>query len=166
MPQQQDLAPVPAPQPLAVNPSWAGIRVAEYTLDATVLGRERYWLDDLAAVVPVDLALAWGETARADIATSLRVHQAGRWFLVGRGEPLPSMETMANVHPVPASSGIRRQLLSLRPGDRIRVVGALVDLVSPDGARYPTSRRRDDVGAGACETLLVERLEVLTPPAR
>jgi hypothetical protein len=44
--------------------------------------------------------------------------------------------------------------------------GWLVDATGPNGFRWPTSRRRDDTGNGACELFYVEEVHAWDrPPA-
>jgi hypothetical protein len=48
----------------------------------------------------------------------------------------------------------------LRPGALISAEGWLVDARAPNGAVWRTSLSRADSGAGACELMLVETLDV------
>jgi hypothetical protein len=47
-----------------------------------------------------------------------------------------------------------------RGGQVVRLSGLLVDGVRDDGMAIRTSLTRNDTGAGACEFLLVQRVEV------
>jgi hypothetical protein len=54
---------------------------------------------------------------------------------------------------------VRSQLARLRTGQIVHLTGLLVDAVRKDGAYIHTSLTRSDSGAGACEVMLVERVE-------
>jgi hypothetical protein len=63
---------------------------------------------------------------------------------------------------VPATPAIAARLAALHTGQRVRVSGWLVDIVTPEGDRWRTSLTRDDTGDGACEIVYV--CEVATLP--
>jgi hypothetical protein len=77
--------------------------------------------------------------------------------------PIPRQDVIehsANTHVIPADSTVRSQLARLRVGQVVHLTGLLVDGVRNDGASVHTSLTRSDTGAGACEVMLVERVEV------
>lgn len=136
---------------------------ATYEIAARLLGTERYRLDALASVVPVDFALAWGPAADAEVQAELRIDQGNRWFYWrtrGSALPLPARQltaSMANVHIVPVNDAIRSTLLGFEAGECVWLRGELVDIVSDDPSlERRTSLRRTDAGAGSCEILLVQ----------
>jgi hypothetical protein len=99
---------------------------------------------------------------------ALRIGQGGRFFSLSWREtpPLPAetlMQHSANVHIIPANSGIARRLDRVRRGEIVRLEGRLVDGERGDGMEFRTSLTRSDTGGGACEVLLVEDLAVLAP---
>lgn len=139
---------------------------AGFSATVRVLARERYYIDRLAPVAPVDLAVGWGPMSDSAVIDALDISQSAR-FYYWRGDALPiprkDIEThSANWHMVPASTAIGRALRRLRAGEVIRVSGRLVDVEDPDGGGARTSLRRDDTGAGACEIILVDSLETLS----
>lgn len=136
---------------------------ASYEIAGRLLSTERYRLDALAPVAPVDFALAWGPAASEDVQAELRVTQGNRWFYWRtRGDrfPLPRRElvaNMANVHVIPADDDARAALLAFDAGECVWLRGTLVDIVGehdPSLSRR-TSRTRTDSGPGSCEILLV-----------
>lgn len=77
-------------------------------------------------------------------------------------EPAQTMiDAAANWHMVPASASLARQLEKVRKGDIIVLQGTLIDLESPDHQRIRTSLTRGDTGAGACEVVWVEKIEIV-----
>jgi hypothetical protein len=65
------------------------------------------------------------------------------------------------MHMIPATPLIERRLTALRPNDVVRLRGYLVEAEAPDGWRWRSSLSREDTGAGACEVVWVEALELL-----
>jgi hypothetical protein len=80
-----------------------------------------------------------------------------RWS--GSGPPLPPpimVEHSANMHLIPSSSAVWRQLKSVRAGHVVRFSGYLVSARADDGWRWDSSLTRQDSGPGACELVGVE----------
>lgn len=137
---------------------------AHYDITARVLGRERYRIDLLSSLVPVDLALGWGPMSDGRVLAPLEIGQAARFYWVHwpREPPLPPVEILqhsANLHAIPADRATERALERLRTGEVVRLTGELVDGRRDDGAYINTSMTRTDTGPGACEVMLVRTLE-------
>lgn len=124
----------------------------------------------MGALVPVDLALAWGKASDPEWVRHLKVEQSGRVYRWSfpRGTPLDqrTIETSsANMHIMPASPEILRKLESVARGDVVRISGFLVDiskdpLGDEEGFYWRSSRVRTDTGLGACELILVTAVEI------
>jgi hypothetical protein len=141
---------------------------AEYEITARVLSREDYRWDPMAELAPVDLALGWGPMSDSRVLRSMEISQGARfysWRPITREMPIESADVTrhsANTHVIPASPLIRSKLARLRSeGQVVRLSGLLVDGVRDDGAKVRTSLTRRDSGAGACEVLLVQQIEIL-----
>jgi hypothetical protein len=140
-----------------------GFRVlprAAFRAEVRVLARERYRLDALAEVAPLDIAVGWGPLSDTAVLDELRISQSGRFFHWRAKElplPLNVIEThLANWHLVPANDSVWRQLRRIRVGDVVTLEGLLVDLDSAETGLRSTSLTRADSGAGACEIVWVE----------
>jgi len=134
--------------------------LAGFSLQARVLAREDYAFGREAALSPTDLALGWAGMADEATLARLEISQPGRWYHYRwQGEPpLPQDEiarSSANMHLIPADAAVARALRTVRPGDRVRVEGWLVEASAPDGWRWRSSLSRDDQGGGACELVYV-----------
>ncbi len=137
--------------------------VASFELDARVLARERYRFDRSADISPIDLALGWGPMSNQEVIDQIKITQSRRfyWWRVKR-YPIPRrqiIENSANMHMVPANDDVRDQLYSLRRGELITISGYLANVTSGDFT-WRTSTTRTDAGAGACEIVWVEHIEV------
>ena len=73
------------------------------------------------------------------------------------------MYQLSNNHLISDDELIRDQVRDIQVGDQIRVRGYLASYSSDKGGRRGTSTTRLDTGDGACETLFVERFEIVQP---
>jgi hypothetical protein len=157
-------APLQSPVPASLPPfQLAASRLqplAGFSIDARVLSREDYRFGREADLSPTDLALGWGRMREDAVLSRLSISQSSRWYhYQWAGEPpLAPMEiarSSANMHLIPASAAAASALHHVRPGDRVRIDGWLVEATASDGWRWRSSLTRDDVGAGACEVVYV-----------
>ena len=65
------------------------------------------------------------------------------------------------MHMIPSSREMARRLEAVKPGDLVRLRGYLVRAEAQDGWRWQSSLTREDTGAGACELIFLQELEVL-----
>lgn len=141
------------------------IPIFSYKIGARVLSRERYYFDKGAEIAPVDLALGWGKMSNDSLLhrANIKISQGGRYYhwwapdfnSLSRAE----IETQsANVHLIPLTTQIKKQLLNIDQGDYVYIEGDLVNVIAPDGATMNSSITRFDTGAGACEIILVKKV--------
>lgn len=137
--------------------------LADYSIRARVLGAEHYRFDQVADLVPIDLALGWMSMSDSRILDRIHLFQLGRRFYYWMPGGVLSAETAkisaANTHVIPADDEILRQLMELKEGDLVRLTGQLVEVTGPKGFTMRSSLRRDDSGDGACEILYVQRVQ-------
>lgn len=136
---------------------------AELEIDGVVAGAERYRLDRFAQLSPVDVVMTWGNLP--EIEDRVSYTQTGRFYLwtAERTVNRRRVETQsANMHLIPATRNLARALGGLDRGDEVRLRGLLVDADGDDGWRVRTSLTRNDTGAGGCEVIWVEELQVGT----
>jgi hypothetical protein len=144
---------------------WKLTARARYDITARILSREDYRFDALADLVPEDLALGWGPMSDNRVLSAFRISQSVRFYSWRplKALPIPRQEVIehsANTHVIPANPEVRSQLAQLRVGQVVHLTGTLVDGRRDDGASVRTSLTRSDSGPGACEVMLVERVEV------
>ncbi len=161
-PLQSPLDPAMTPRPFL---DATVIPLAGFSLQARVLSREDYSMDEGARYAPVDLALGWGPMANPAIENTLKISQGGRWFNYrwdSNEPPLPLgtiISHAANMHMVPADAKIAKALEDVSAGDTIRVHGWLVRIERGDGFHWQSSLTREDSGNGACELVYVCAVE-------
>ncbi len=147
---------------------------AAYRITGYAVETSRHLLDEWDAVLPMDLALAWGPVADPEVLRHMKFHLSRRyvsWWHDGTpgGPAMPVIQShVANHHLVPAGEDVARDLGRIRVGDLVTLRGKLVDVEIADRAgkvvfRSRTSLTRDDVGSGACEQIWVEGVEVDRP---
>lgn len=140
--------------------------VANYSFKARVLSTESYWFDGGADLSPVDLAIGWGVMSDSSIINQLSFSHGGRFFNYRydasfTGSPSQIVDHVGNVHVVPANDDIESQIKGLRKGELVKVTGKLVVATKNNGWRWQTSLTRADSGAGACELMYVEKVELI-----
>ena len=138
---------------------------AHFVVTARVLSREDYSWDTDAKLIPEDLALGWGRMSDSSVLASIKITQSDRFYYWHVDQfPIPRREietSSANMHMIPADTGVKRELEQVRVGQIVHFEGFLVDASRPGGWHWKTSMTRDDVGAGACELVYVERFDVV-----
>lgn len=138
---------------------------ARFTVTARVLARDDYSLGADAKLIPEDLALGWGRMSDSAVLASIEITQSGRFYYWHvKSFPIPRREietSSANMHMIPADAGVKRELEQIRPGQIIHFKGFLVDASRKNGWSWKTSMTRDDVGAGACELVYVDSINIV-----
>lgn len=141
---------------------------ASYDITARILSREDYHFDALSDLIPEDLALGWGAMSDNRMLAHFHISQGGRfysWQSLGV-LPIPRQQVVqqsANTHVIPIDTAVRHELAALRVGQVVHLTGTLVDGQRDDGMTIRTSLTRSDEGAGACEIMLVESVDVVDP---
>jgi hypothetical protein len=73
------------------------------------------------------------------------------------------MDKLSNNHLISDDDFIREQVSGVNIGDQIRVQGWLASYSNEGGGKRGTSTTRTDTGDGACETIYVEKFEIVEP---
>jgi len=134
--------------------------LAGFSVEARVLSREDYRLGRESDLSPTDLALGWGRMRDDTVLAHLDIDQSNRWYHYRwqGAPPIPVDEIVrssANMHMIPSSDVVAKELARVRKGDRVRIEGWLVEADAPDGWRWRSSLTREDSGSGACEVVYV-----------
>ena len=154
--------------PVIVLGRWTLTPRATYDITARILSREDYRLDPMSGLAPLDLALGWGPMSDNQVLKAFKISQGARfysWRPVAESLPIELGEVTrysANTHIIPANDAVAAKLARLRlAGQVVHLTGLLVDGARDDGMTIRTSLNREDSGAGACEFMLVQQVEVL-----
>ena len=154
--------------PVIVLGRWTLTPRATYDITARILSREDYRFDPMSGLAPLDLALGWGPMSDNQVLKAFKISQGARfysWRPVAESLPIELGEVTqysANTHIIPANDAVAAKLARLRLGGQVvHLTGLLVDGARDDGMTIRTSLTREDSGAGACEFMLVQQVEVL-----
>jgi hypothetical protein len=138
--------------------------LAAFDIAAVVAGTERYRMDDGAFLCPVDLVMTWGNLPEEPYKSRVSYGQMTRyyfWRTPTTDIDLAYIRThSANMHMIPANPNVRKALLAVDEGDRVRVRGLLVNVLREDGFNWKSSTTRQDDGPGACELIWVEEIQI------
>jgi hypothetical protein len=140
--------------------------LAEFEFDARLISLAWYAGGVEARYSPVDLGIGWGRMSDSAHLDALEWRHGTRFlnYRYANAPPIPQPElnrSIANLHVLPASEAVLRQIEALRPGQRIVGRGTLVAARRDDGWNWTSSLRRDDTGAGACELILLSEIYAL-----
>ena len=152
------------PEPI-VKDGYLITPLATFEIEARVLSAKRYRLGRESDLSPVDLALGWGPMSNQAILDQISISQSGRFYYWRSKElPIPPnaiSSHSANMHLIPATGEIERELKRVGKGNIVSFEGYLVKIEATDGWHWRSSLTRSDTGNGACEVVYVERLSVL-----
>jgi hypothetical protein len=133
---------------------------------ARVMSSKAYRWGREGALLPEDLALAWGPVLAPPYAGRLSFSQYSRFFFWRTKDLSLDRGTIvshtANVHVFPRTGRLKRAVRAVTKGDLVRLEGFLVDIDGADGTdfQWRTSTTRADEGPNSCETIYLERLTV------
>jgi hypothetical protein len=139
--------------------------LADFSVEARVLSRHDYSLGIESDLAPTDFALGWRRMSDSAVIDRLDIEQSARFYTYHWSDapPIPADEIVrssANMHLVPADASVAHEIARVRTGDVVALRGRLIEARRRDGWHWRSSLRRDDSGAGACELVLVESVEV------
>jgi len=142
--------------------------VAKYDISAEVVGRKNYYTGFDSEFEPTDLALAWGKLVDDNYNQDIKYSQSGRWyhFRYGPNAKLPDQyiaDHSANVHIIPGSNNIKQAVRRIKKGQLVHIEGYLINVNAKDKGqdwKQRTSIVRTDSGAGACEIMYVQKIQI------
>jgi hypothetical protein len=141
--------------------------LADFNIRARVLSKKTYRTGREAQLSPIDLALGWGPMSDERVLERVSIRQSNRWyFWQVREFPIPRREierNSANMHLIPATSGIADQLRVVRKGHIVEFSGKLIRAEGENNWRWTSSLTREDTGDNACELVWVEEFRVVEP---
>ena len=139
--------------------------LAEFRVRAKVLSKENYRHGREADLSPTDLALGWGRMSDESVLKDIKISQSGRWYMWRVKEfPIPRRELethSSNMHIIPATPQVERELKKVRKGQIVEFNGYLVNVSADDGWSWQSSLTREDTGNHACEIVYVEHLSIV-----
>jgi hypothetical protein len=113
-----------------------------------------------------DICVIWGDNVDTEIYREMDFKNTAwtcwaSWPDRGLGQVF-QQDQLSNNHLLADDPAVQHAILAARPGDQVHFKGYLAEYRNPaNGFRRGTSTRRDDRGNGACETVYVERFDVV-----
>lgn len=149
-----------------------------YQISGLVVNRFDYTKISLRksdAIFPLDLCIIWGENLANNVfkEPSLRFRQDARFCWAMWTKKIDfNMNKISNNHLVINNDYILNQTFDINEGDQVKITGKLVnaEIKNVDGkiekydfseTKMKSSTNREDDGAGACEIIYVEKIEIL-----
>lgn len=142
------------------------ILIPEALFDVTgvVLGKKRYlpWGDYHMA--PWDVGIGWGAMSDPDNLSQVSFWQRNRFmhYRYGAGASVSKhtiIPNSSNIHIIPGNDIVKAQMADVKEGNLVRMTGFLVNVVDGETV-LKTSLDRTDTGAGACEILYVQAIDL------
>jgi len=115
----------------------------------------------------LDVCVVWGDNAAGDHIRKLNFWN-GIFTCNVETRDLDAwnqfrMNQLSNNHLLSDDDYVREQVMGIRVGDQIRVQGWLASYSNETGSKRGTSTTREDTGDGACETIFIDRFEIVQP---
>lgn len=128
-------------------------------------GNSRMHLQSNDHLNMLDVCVVWGENATGDhlrkldywngiFTCNVKTRDNDAWAAF-------DMNKLSNNHLLSNDEFVRDQVMDIQIGDQIRVRGWLASYGSEGGGKRGTSTVRTDTGNGACETIFVDRFEIV-----
>ena len=150
----------------------------KYSISGLVVSRFDYSKVSLERVVqafPVDFCIIWGSNVANRIyqLKTIRFSQDCRWCQVEWNQPVNGfkMDELSNNHLLVDNQVLEKRIRSILRGDQVRISGLLVslkavntsqnDTFNPPYMTWKSSVTRTDSGAGACEVIYVQDVQIL-----
>ncbi|MCB0413354.1 MAG: hypothetical protein KDD50_03415 [Bdellovibrionales bacterium] len=145
----------------------------DYTLNGLVVSMNEFegsrgfvhslWEDDLNVA---DLCVVWGKNVNAEILNAFNFSNGSFtcYFSTNNSQLFNqfNQEKLSNNHLLAVNEDIREKLVKLKIGDQIQIQGWLSKYSHSGGFKRGTSTTRTDKGDGACETIYVNSVNVLS----
>ncbi len=140
------------------------IPAALFDVTGVVLGKKRYLPWGEYHMAPWDIGIGWGAMSDPDNLSQVSFWQRNRfmYFRYGGGASVNKhmiIPNHSNIHIIPANDRVRDQISEVKRGNLVRMTGFLVHVMDGD-IFLKTSLERHDTGAGACEILYVQSIDL------
>lgn len=149
----------------------------EYEISALVVHKMDYRIFSIYktdSVFPMDLCMLWGKNVEDKIYQdkALSFSQDMRFCFARWTRDLNfNTDEISNTHLVIKDADLRKKINQISVGDQVRIKGKLVNVEAknlgspgkydPANLSLNSSTTREDSGAGACEIIYVEELDIL-----
>lgn len=154
------------PKLLKKDGNYSIYAVADFKLKARILSVEKYNFGKDSEFSPIDIVAGWKQMSKKDLLDKVKISQATRfYFWYADRQTYQSYKEIissqsANMHLVPSSDEIDKQIKKLKKNHAVIITGKLI-VINDKNWRWQTSTSRYDTGNGACEIIWVEQVQIL-----
>ena len=132
---------------------WVLTGLAQYTIQARLLSKACYHWDAATKLSPIDLVLGWGAMADPALSRQIQIAQAFRWYTIKIPPQLQQRNSeiqasIANIHILPGSSTIEKQIKAAPLGAILTLRGFLIEGKGPQGQSWRSSLSQTGTEAG------------------
>lgn len=143
--------------------------LAKYEIRARIVDAQRYYFDGSSFLSPIDFGVVWGPASdqRVIDKTQFNISDRFLWMNPDPTGPMSGDHIMshgANMHLIPASDEVLRNLKGCKTGQGVELKGFLVEINRADGWHWKSSLSRTDTLDGACEVMWVESVRTVPEP--
>ena len=144
--------------------SLEGVVVSTHNADAFLdMAHHEEWRDFINIR---DLCIIWGDNVKSGVYKDMQFENGNwtcwySWPNANVRQRFHNNE-LSNNHLLAEEESVKRAIMEAQPGDHIHIEGMLVNYTNPaNGFKRGTSITRTDTGQGACETIYVEKFDII-----
>jgi len=144
--------------------SLEGVVVSTHNADAFLdMAHHEEWRDFINIR---DLCIIWGNNVKSGVYKDMQFENGNWtcWYSWPNANVRQRFKNnqLSNNHLLTGEESVKRAIMEAKPGDHIHIEGMLVNYAnSANGFKRGTSISRTDTGQGACETIYVEKFDII-----
>lgn len=144
--------------------SLEGVVVSTHNADAFLdMAHHEEWRDFINIR---DLCVIWGDNVKSGVYEDMQFENGNWtcWYSWPNSNVRQRFQNnqLSNNHLLAGEESIKKAIMEAQPGDHIHIEGMLVNYANPaNGFKRGTSITRTDTGQGACETIYVEKFDII-----
>lgn len=154
------------------NNDYVATPLYDYKISGIVVSKHDYGGDEGSLSKPIryDLCMVWGSnvTDKTYLSPDISFSQDNRFCNYHYSKPVDfNIRQISNNHLVTTDEAVLKVIESIETGDEVMITGMLINLFASPRATdasnrsWSSSTNRDDTGAGACEVIYVESIDIL-----
>ena len=141
-----------------------GVVVSTHNADAFLdMAHHEEWRDFINMR---DLCVIWGDNVKSGVYKDMQFENGNWtcWYSWPNANVRQRFQNneLSNNHLLAGEEFVKSAIMEAQPGDHIYIEGMLVNYANPaNGFKRGTSITRTDTGQGACETIYVEKFDII-----
>jgi hypothetical protein len=136
--------------------------LARYELQGLAVSTRFYAFDPYREIMPMDVGVVFGPVMQG--LQSIKFWHGNRFLKWSHSSDFQVenhwLDAMTNNHLIPSSKNQLRALRDIEAGDKVRMVGELVNVWKQNQLVFRSSLIREDREGGACEVIWLKSLQI------